>query len=88
MTIEDVLRQLAEAQQTYRKALDSVQAQAPELFKSVRQQYGLTQRDFADALKVDFSFISKVENGHLRPGKPVLQRLAAYLAENPEKPVG
>lgn len=81
MTIEDVLQQLIEAQQTYRKALDSVQAQGPELFKSVRQQYGLTQRDLASALKVDFSFISKVENGHLRPGKPVLQRLAAYLAE-------
>lgn len=83
MTAEDILRQLTEAQRAYHTALDSVQAQAPVLFKSIRQQYGLTQREFADALKVDFSFISKVENGHLRPGKPVLQRLAAYLAERP-----
>lgn len=81
MSTEDILQQLIEAQQVYRKALDVVQAQAPDLFKSIRQQYSLTQRDLASALKVDFSFISKVENGHLRPGKPVLQRLVFYLEE-------
>lgn len=81
MSTEDILQQLIEAQQAYRKALDIVQAQAPDLFKSIRQQYSLTQRDLATALQVDFSFISKVENGHLRPGKPVLQRLTLYLSE-------
>jgi transcriptional regulator with XRE-family HTH domain len=81
MSTEELLQQLIDAQQAYRTALDTVQAQAPDLFKSIRQQYSLTQRDFAAALSVDFSFISKVENGHLRPGKPVLQRLATYLTE-------
>ena len=80
-SIEAMLQQLLATQQAYRAALDAVHAQAPELFKSVRSQRNLTQRDLAALLHVDFSFISKVEHGHIRPGKPVLQRLAAYLAE-------
>jgi DNA-binding XRE family transcriptional regulator len=82
MFTDELLRLLIEAEKTYRESLDLVQSQGAELFKSVRAEHHLTQRQLADALKVDFSFISKVENGHMRPGKPVLQRLAVYLADH------
>ena len=81
ISIELILQQLINAQRAYRASLDAIQAQAPELFKSIRKQRNLTQRELAFLIAVDFSFISKVENGHMRPGRPVLARLAAYLSE-------
>lgn len=86
MVADELLRLLIEAEKTYHESLDRVQSQGAELFKSVRAEHHLTQRQFADALEVDFSFISKVENGHMRPGKPVLSRLAVWLLS--QRPVG
>lgn len=83
MTAEDVLRALVAAEAAYRATLQDVQARGADLFKAVRRERHLTQREFAAILGVDFSFISKVENGRMRPGKPVLERLTRYLAEPP-----
>lgn len=81
MTASDLLQRLISAERTYREALHAVQDDGARLFKETRQQYKLTQRDFATLIGVDFTFVSKVENGHMRPGKPVLSRLAAWLSE-------
>ena len=81
MTANDLLRQLIEAERAYKTVLHLVQERGAELFRATRDERGLTQRQLAAMLGVDFSFISKVENGHLRPGKPVLRRLAAFLAD-------
>ena len=81
MTAIDVLTDLLRAEQAYRDALNLVQSQAAALFVAVRREHSLTQQQFAAVLAVDHSFVSKVENGHLRAGKPVLRRLAAWLAE-------
>lgn len=86
MSAGDVLSELMQAESRYRDSLQRVQAQAAALFVAVRQQYGMTQHQLALSLSVDHSFISKVENGHLRAGKPVLRRLAAWLAEQEELP--
>lgn len=82
MTANELLQQLIDAERMYKAVLHQVQEQGAELFKAVRNERRLTQRQLAEALGVDFSFISKVENGHLRPGKPVLQRLAAFLTDS------
>lgn len=87
MTASDLLQRLISAERTYREALHAVQDDGGRLFREVRKQHSLTQRDFAALIGVDFTFVSKVENGHMRPGKPVLTRLAAWLAEQ-DKPVG
>lgn len=84
MQASEMLRQLVQAERTYRDTLLTIQALGPELFRSVREEHKLTQRQLADILHVDFSFISKVENGHIRPGKPVLERMAQWL--NEERP--
>ena len=88
MTASDLLRELINAERAYKTTLQRVQDRGAELFRAVRRDRGLTQRQLAALLEVDFSFISKVENGHLRPGKPVLQRLAAFLADEEEPLVG
>jgi ribosome-binding protein aMBF1 (putative translation factor) len=81
MEVSDVLSELMQAELVYRTALQRVQAEAATLFVAVRKQHSLTQHQLALALSVDHSFISKVEHGHLRAGKPVLRRLAAWLRE-------
>jgi predicted transcriptional regulator len=86
MHAQELLNLLASSERTYRDALQQIQAQGAELFKAIRTEYSLTQRQLADILSVDFSFISKVENGHIRPGKPVLARLATWLEEQSHGP--
>jgi DNA-binding XRE family transcriptional regulator len=78
MEAHELLNLLA-SERAYRETLQQIQAQGAELFKAIRAEHSLTQRQLADILSVDFSFISKVENGHLRPGKPVLTRLAKWI---------
>lgn len=76
-----LLQQLRDAEQAYRVALQGIQQHGSELFKAVRNEHHLTQRQLAEVLHVDFTFISKIENGHMRPGKPVLERLGAFLLD-------
>lgn len=85
MDAANLLQKLRDAERDYRATLQEVQQHGGELFKAVRKERGLTQRQLADALAVDFSFISKIENGHMRPGKPVLERLAVFLADGDER---
>lgn len=45
-----------------------------------RRAAGISQRKLAEAVGVDFSYISKVENGHLQaPATETLQRIADAL---------
>lgn len=37
------------------------------MLRTIRQQAGLSQRELAQRAKLDFSYISKVENGRLPP---------------------
>lgn len=81
--IEMLLQALAVKEHAYRAALDDVQSRGGDLFKAVRAQHELTQRDLSNALDVDRSFVVKVESGKMRAGKPVLRRLMQWLAEHP-----
>lgn len=38
-----------------------------ERLRELRKQRGLTQRDLAGVVGVDFTYISKIENGHMPP---------------------
>jgi len=79
MNAGELLDQLINAKIRYRETLFTIQAQGAVLFRTVRQEYHLTQRQLADAIGVDHTFISKVESGSMRPGTPVLERLARYI---------
>lgn len=70
----------AEADGIARRIRRDVEGIVPELFRSVRRRDGLTQHDLAAILKVTNVYVSKIENGHMKPGRLVLERLHLYLA--------
>lgn len=45
----------------------------------IRRQKGVKQKDLAKKLKVNRSYLSKVENGHAWPSTKLLSRIAAEL---------
>src|ERR1044072_2325787 len=49
--------------------------------KELRKEKGLTQRELADAVGIDFTYLSKIENGNLpySPSVATLKRLAGRL---------
>ena len=49
--------------------------------RRLRKQKGLTQRQLAEAVGIDFTYLSKIENGKLpyTPSAGTLKRLAAEL---------
>jgi len=81
MDAGELLDQLARAKHAYRQTLLDIQDQGGVLFRAIRLEYDLTQRELADALGVDHTFVSKVESGKMRPGAPVLERLAKFLED-------
>ena len=47
-----------------------------EQIKQLRKRLGLTQKEIAARLKVDFITVSRWERGEQRPGRDALKRLA------------
>jgi len=54
--------------------------------RELRKAKGLTQKDLAASVKLDFTYISKVETGKADPpGEDVVRRLAKALGADPEE---
>ncbi|MDP9316958.1 MAG: helix-turn-helix domain-containing protein [Chloroflexota bacterium] len=55
--------------------------------RELRLAKRLTQRDFADRLKVDFSYISKIENNKVehQPSAELIQKMAQVLDADVEE---
>ena len=53
----------------------------PEHLRSLRKQAQLSQRDLAQTIGVDFTYLSKIENGRVEPpSEVVLKNIARELA--------
>jgi ribosome-binding protein aMBF1 (putative translation factor) len=79
MELDDLLHRLVAADQEYRAAMaDAIRYGAP-LIRQARKQLGWTQREFAAQLGVDFTYISKIENGRVPASKPLLRNLLTLL---------
>ena len=53
----------------------------PERLRSLRKQAQLSQRDLAERIGVDFTYLSKIENGRVEPpSEAVLKGIARELA--------
>lgn len=81
MDVHDLLTRLERATVEYRAAQAAAQEHGAVVVRTARAQLGLTQRQLADQLAVDPTYLSKIENGHVRPGRPVLTALALLLAD-------
>lgn len=49
------------------------------LIKELRQKKGLSQKEFAQLIKIDPSNLCKIEKGNHTPTLPVLERIANGL---------
>jgi ribosome-binding protein aMBF1 (putative translation factor) len=76
-----LLKELVESERCYRSALSRCQGRAPEIFRSVRDQLGMSQRRIAERLGICHTYVSKIENGRLTPGFPVMANLGRMLEE-------
>lgn len=63
----------------YSELLKAFHKEAPQLFREARKAKGWSQRALADLLGVDYTYISKIENGHLKPGFPTVRKLGELL---------
>lgn len=53
----------------------------PERLRTLRLEARLSQRDLAERINVDFTYLSKIENGRVEPpSESVLKNLARELA--------
>ena len=59
-------------------------------FRRLRKDSGYTQRELAELLKVSFTYLSKIENGHLDypPSIDFLNRAAQIFEDDPVRLVG
>jgi transcriptional regulator with XRE-family HTH domain len=57
-----------------------------EALRELRRKHGVTQRELADKTGLDFSYISKVENGrNPPPAADTIVKICAALEEPPEQ---
>ena len=57
-----------------------------QYLRTIRKQSGISQRNLAEQAQVDFTYISKIENGHVAPpSKEVLERFACILETDENK---
>ena len=54
----------------------------PQRLRALRREARLSQRGLAERVSVDFTYLSKIENGRVEPpSETVLKNIAAVLAE-------
>jgi transcriptional regulator with XRE-family HTH domain len=57
-----------------------------KLLKSLRLERKITQRKLAELVGIDFTYISKIENGTMEPpAETTIVKIADVLAEDPDK---
>lgn len=83
MNTSELLARLLIADREYRSAVQEARAHGGAIVLEARRTLGLTQRGLADAISVDHTYISKIENGAALVSKPVLAKIAQLLEARP-----
>lgn len=79
----DLLGKALAAQETAEAMLGRCQEQGPALFLWARKDVlKWDQRKMADALGVNHTYLSKIENGKMTPGLPALRTLRDILQKH------
>lgn len=79
MNLAERIERLDSLERKYSAALAFFFRDAPKLFREARKANGWSQRALAELLEVDYTYISKIENGHLRPGLPTVRKFGELL---------
>jgi DNA-binding XRE family transcriptional regulator len=67
------------AEKKYMCSLERCQIQGAEIFKETRKRFGWSQRELAALLGCNHTYLSKIENGHLKPGILILIKLGKLI---------
>ena len=82
-TIRDFLFDYSRLKRTkfeYQEALDIINQRLPIYMRRFRSlAHRMTQIELANALEVDHSYISKIENGHMKPSNEFLLNFEKYI---------
>ena len=82
-TIRDFLfdyAQLKRSQTFYKEAQDTMTQRLPIYIRRFRTlAHRMTQEGLANALGVDHSYISKIENSHMKPSSDFLDDLVKFM---------
>jgi transcriptional regulator with XRE-family HTH domain len=62
---------------------DEKAARFGALLHERRKAARLSQRDLAEQVQADFTYLSKIEHGHMRPSAELTERLAKALGADP-----
>lgn len=76
-----MLDRLITAEAEYKAAIKELQEDGAVLLFDIRTHLKLTQRELADKLGVDYTYISKLENGHMKLSRPMLSKLRSLVQE-------
>jgi ribosome-binding protein aMBF1 (putative translation factor) len=79
MDTSKMIASLVATEEAYTRALNDCLNNAPNIFKQARSKLAISQREMAKRLDCDHTYISKIENGHLNPGKPLLKKLGELV---------
>jgi len=82
MDANALLDRLERATAEYHAAQATAQAEGPAIVRAAMARLGVSQRQLAELIGCDHTYISKVVNGHARLGKPTLKALAAALIDS------
>lgn len=52
------------------------------MIKKFRMEKGWNQKEFAELMDMDRSYLSQIENGHAKPSLSLLEKIAAKLEKN------
>lgn len=74
-----LITDLIAAEQKYADLLQQCKQKGAQLFRDARRQFGWSQQDLAELLGCNHTYLSKIENARLKPGKPILIRLGKLL---------
>ena len=82
-TIRDFLFDYSRLTRTkfeYQEALDAMYLRLPIFMRRFRLlAHRMTQEELANALEVDHSYISKIENSHMKPSNEFLLKFEKYI---------
>jgi ribosome-binding protein aMBF1 (putative translation factor) len=75
-----LLDDLIAAEAAHKAARERVKERAGDIFKTTRAALGdITRRELARRLGVDFTYVSKMENGDVEPRRPIVGKMAGLL---------
>ena len=87
-TIRDFLFDYARLKSTkfeYQEAQDIINLRLPVYMRRFRTlAHRMTQSGLANALEVDHSYISKIENGHMKPSNEFLLNFESFIRTRSE----